>query len=301
MRRALLVLLLACGPRGPEAAAAQRATVSFMPEVAEPGGIVRITLRLDGAGDVASVNGSMAGEPLRFLRAGPGVYRAIAGVPVDASDSARAFVAVGRRRGTDTLLAWVRVPHVEPVKEEAPLAVSTEFTRPLDAKTQKRIADENARARAVGRRSHDRAPMWTDAFVVPRETKITSNFGTGRMFNGTVASRHFGVDFRGDTGAPVMAANRGVVALVDTFFLAGRIVYIDHGGGVVTGYFHLSRPLVAKGDTVEKGQRIGLVGATGRVTGPHLHWSARYGALAVNPLALIEIPVAEYSSRVSPK
>ena len=85
------------------------------------------------------------------------------------------------------------------------------------------------------------------------------------------------------------ASNRGVVALVDNFFLAGNVVYIDHGGGVVTGYFHLSRTLVAEGDTVERGQEIGLVGATGRVTGPHLHWSARYGALTVNPIDLLGV------------
>ncbi len=85
------------------------------------------------------------------------------------------------------------------------------------------------------------------------------------------------------------AANRGVVALVDRFFLAGNVVYIDHGGGVVTGYFHLTKALVSPGDTVARGQRIGLVGATGRVTGPHLHWSARYGGLTVNPLDLLAL------------
>lgn len=97
------------------------------------------------------------------------------------------------------------------------------------------------------------------------------------------------MDFAGKVGAPVRAANRGVVALVDNFFLAGNVVYIDHGGGVVTGYFHLSRELVAEGDTVARGQEIGLVGATGRVTGPHLHWSARYGALTVNPIDLLTL------------
>ena len=110
------------------------------------------------------------------------------------------------------------------------------------------------------------------------------------MFNGTLTSRHLGVDFRGATGEPIRAANRGVVALVDEFFLAGNVVYIDHGGGVVTGYFHMTKPLVATGDTVERGQEIGLVGATGRVTGPHLHWTARYGAVTVNPLDLMAIP-----------
>lgn len=109
------------------------------------------------------------------------------------------------------------------------------------------------------------------------------------MFNGALASRHLGVDFGGLTGAPVRAANKGVVALADHFFLAGNVIYIDHGGGVVTGYFHLSKVLVATGDTVSRGQKIGLVGATGRVTGPHLHWSARYGAITVNPLDLVGI------------
>jgi murein DD-endopeptidase MepM/ murein hydrolase activator NlpD len=87
----------------------------------------------------------------------------------------------------------------------------------------------------------------------------------------------------------VRAANRGVVALVSNFFLAGNVVYIDHGGGLVTGYFHLSRTVVAEGDTVARGDKIGEVGATGRVTGPHLHWSARYGALTVNPLDLLTL------------
>ena len=100
---------------------------------------------------------------------------------------------------------------------------------------------------------------------------------------------HGGVDFAGQPGDSVRAANRGVVALVDNFFLAGNVVYIDHGGGVVTGYFHLTQALVAVGDTVQRGQEIGLVGATGRVTGPHLHWSARYGALTVNPIDLLTV------------
>jgi murein DD-endopeptidase MepM/ murein hydrolase activator NlpD len=77
--------------------------------------------------------------------------------------------------------------------------------------------------------------------------------------------------------------------LVDSFFLAGNVVYIDHGGGLVTAYFHLSKPLVSVGDTVTRGQVIGLVGATGRVTGPHLHWAARYGAITVNPLDLVSL------------
>ena len=98
-----------------------------------------------------------------------------------------------------------------------------------------------------------------------------------------------GVDFAGKKGAPVRAANRGVVALVGDFYLGGKVVYIDHGAGLVTGYFHLSRAAVAEGDTVARGQMIGRVGATGRVTGPHLHWIARYGAVTVDPMTLLTL------------
>jgi murein DD-endopeptidase MepM/ murein hydrolase activator NlpD len=88
----------------------------------------------------------------------------------------------------------------------------------------------------------------------------------------------------------VNAPARAVVALVADFYLAGHALYLDHGGGLVTGYFHLSRTLVAPGDTVLPGQPVGEVGRTGRVTGPHLHWIARYGAINVDPMSLVELP-----------
>jgi murein DD-endopeptidase MepM/ murein hydrolase activator NlpD len=87
----------------------------------------------------------------------------------------------------------------------------------------------------------------------------------------------------------VYASNRGIVALTDDFLLAGGVVYLDHGAGVVTGYFHLSKALVSAGDTVSRGQAIALVGASGRVTGSHLHWAARYGSFTVNGMDLVNL------------
>jgi murein DD-endopeptidase MepM/ murein hydrolase activator NlpD len=169
------------------------------------------------------------------------------------------------------------------------LDVAPRFGGPLVAATSARVARVNRLALVDGRRAHDSPPRWTAPFLRPRASAISSRFGAGRTFNGQVSSRHLGVDFRGAVGAPVRAANRGVVVLVDTFFLGGRVVYLDHGGGITTGYLHLSRALVSPGDTVARGETIGLVGATGRVTGPHLHWTARYGAITVNPLDLLEL------------
>lgn len=265
-------------------------TLRIAPERPLPGALVQVIVAgaRPALDSISAVRGTMAGEPLHFSRSTTGELRALGAVPIDSPDPITALVVVARPWGrADTLRASVTPPPLPPPTER--LVVAPRFGRPRDARTEKRVADEYRRALEVGRRSHDAPRRWTEPFVAPRTSEVSSRFGTGRTFNGEVASRHLGVDFRGATGSPVQAANRGVVALVDTFYLGGRVVYVDHGEGVVTGYLHLSRALVAVGDTVARGQTIGLVGATGRVTGPHLHWNARYGALTVNPLDLIGI------------
>lgn len=264
-------------------------TLTIAPARAMPGALVRLTLHDAAAArdSILAIRGTMAGEPLHFVAAGRDRH-AIGAVPVDSASSVRALVIVTRASGrADTLRAAVEVPPLPPPTEK--LDVAPRFGQKLDARTEARVAREGARALAVGRRAHQAPARWTSSFAVPRSSEISSGFGAGRTFNGQVSSRHLGVDFRGAVGAPIRAANRGVVALVDRFFLGGRVVYIDHGAGVVTGYLHLSRFLVAAGDTVERGQTIGLVGATGRVTGPHLHWTARYGAITVNPMDLLTL------------
>lgn len=289
----------------------QAPVLEISPSRPDAGALVRITLDAGPAvGDsavpsptdsVVEIRGSMAGEPLHFIAAGNQVWRALGAVPVDGEDSVAAQVVVHRVSGAaDTVRTALAIPPLPaPSVTSSPrLAVNERFTRPLNAATLARIERENARAREVGRRAHESPPRWTGVFLRPRGSRVTSRFGTGRAFNGAVASRHLGVDFSGAVGSPIRAANRGVVALVDTFFLAGRVIYVDHGGGVVTGYFHLSEPLVAVGDTIVRGQVIGRVGATGRVTGAHLHWSARYGALSVDPFDLVELEEGWYGKPV---
>jgi murein DD-endopeptidase MepM/ murein hydrolase activator NlpD len=277
--------------------AQELARLTAVPARPEPGAILRLTLEAStGTDSIVSVRGALAEEPLHFRVASPGIWHAIGGVPVEAEGSLVANAIIQRASGkTETARVRFTLPKIPPPVAQ-PLAVDSNFTRPLDAATTARINRENAKARAIGREAHDRAPMWTASFLKPRTSVITSEFGSGRVFNGQLNARHLGVDFRGAVGEPIRAANRGVVALVDNFFLAGNVVYIDHGGGVVTAYFHMSKPLVATGDTVKRGQVIGLVGKTGRVTGPHLHWAARYGELTVNPLDLVSIASGWYSA-----
>jgi murein DD-endopeptidase MepM/ murein hydrolase activator NlpD len=282
---------------------AQTYRLSIAPLRPEPGAIVRLTLNAPAsrADSIVSIRGALAGEPLHFMNASAGTWHAIGAVPVDATGSLVASVILQRMSGkTETVRRRLTLPTLpQPIAQ--PLAVDSAFTRPLDSATAARVERENARARDIGQHAHDSPPLWTASFLRPRTSVITSEFGSGRLFNGRMTSRHLGVDFRGASGEPVRAANRGVVALVDNFFLAGNVVYIDHGGGVVTAYFHLSKTLVATGDTVVRGQRIGLVGATGRVTGPHLHWAARYGAITVNPLDLVGLGRKWYGAGLTSK
>lgn len=277
------------------AVSAQTPRLSAIPSRPEPGAIVRLSLRGSGT-SVSSVQGTLAGEPLHFIRTDSG-WHAIGGIPTDAQGniSARAFVHLASGR-VDTVRATMVLPLI-PKPKAVPLSVDSSFSKPMDDATTARVARENARAREVGEKSHDTPPMWKASFLRPRSSVVTSTFGSGRVFNGAVTSRHLGIDYRGAEGEPIYAANDGVVALVDDFFLAGNVVYIDHGGGVVTGYFHMSKQLVAVGDTVKRGQQIGLVGKTGRVTGPHLHWSARYGTVTVNPGDLLKLPRSWYPGK----
>ena len=282
--------------------------VAVSPHHPEAGGLVRLSVMgLESAdGETPTLSGTMAGEPLHFTVDEHGVPKAIGAVPVDVSDSVVAVVEVAHTDGhVDTLRAMLAYPHRKP---PAPggrppgarrLRVDRRFAR-TDAATEARVEHENALARNAGRHAHETPQLWTQPFERPRTSRVTSTFGSGRIFNGRVGSSHGGVDFAGKVGEPVQAANRGVVAIVDTFFLAGNVVYIDHGVGVVTGYFHLSATNVAVGDTVERGQTIGLVGQTGRVTGPHLHWSARYGSLTVDPLDLIVVTGGQLATPRTP-
>lgn len=261
-----------------------------MPATPMPGAVVRLALSVGPLADsIVAVGGTMAGEPLHFAPiGGSGRFGAIGAVPVDSVSATTAVATVERASGRiDTVRATVEPPPLPPPSEQ--LSVAPRFGQPMDSALEARVAAEAAKAREVGRKSHESPPLWRQPFAHPRPSAITSRFGTGRTFNGRVTSRHLGVDFRGPTGSPVLASNRGVVALLDTFYLGGRIAYLDHGGGIVTAYMHLNRFLVELGDTVQRGQRIGLVGATGRVTGPHLHWAARYGAISVNPLDLVAL------------
>ena len=131
--------------------------------------------------------------------------------------------------------------------------------------------------------------LWNEDFIYPLNTKITSNFGTKRVYNGKLKSYHSGTDFRAKNGTPIIASNSGIVKISQNRFYSGNSIVIDHGQGVYSCYFHLSRMAFKDGDLIKKGETLGLSGDTGRVTGPHLHFSFRINGIQVDPLNAIAV------------
>jgi murein DD-endopeptidase MepM/ murein hydrolase activator NlpD len=132
--------------------------------------------------------------------------------------------------------------------------------------------------------------MWNDPFIVPLPgVDGGRNFGHRRVFNGEQRAPHSGADLRAPSGTPIRASNRGRVVLAKDLFFSGNAVFIDHGLGVYSTYLHLSEIDVEVGRTVERGEIIGLAGATGRVTGPHLHWGVRVLDARVDPFTLLSL------------
>ena len=130
---------------------------------------------------------------------------------------------------------------------------------------------------------------WKGAFALPIPSEITSPFGNKRLFNGSMKSFHQGLDLRARTPTPIHAPEGAVVAMAKDLYFTGNTVILDHGYGLFTIYGHMSKLEVKKGDTIEKGQLLGLSGMTGRASGPHLHWGAVLMKQKFNPQDLVQV------------
>ncbi len=275
------------------------ARVSWLPPEPVQGSLVRLVIQLaDGhvTGDSApSVTGHLAGQPLHFEPDLLGGFQALGPIPMHSQGSIPLTLTIRYADG-DSTHQFVRIPVTAGEYPVERLRVARQFVEQPDSALAARIAEERDRAREVSRRTHRTPRVWRGQFTRPTPGRITSEYGRRREFNGQLQSRHWGVDLDGELGTPVVAANRGVVALVGDFYYSGRVIYLDHGHGLVTAYLHLSEIGVAAGDTVSRGQIIGAIGASGRVTGPHLHWTAKYGNVTVNPMSLLELDLSTFGA-----
>ncbi|MBM0636643.1 M23 family metallopeptidase [Campylobacter sp. VicNov18] len=151
---------------------------------------------------------------------------------------------------------------------------------------QKRIAKEFQQANVIYN-SYTPKALFDSTFNMPLNSAITSDFGKARTFNEKVASYHSGTDFKASINTPIYATNSGIVKIAKNRYFAGNSVVIDHGLGIYSQYYHLSKIIVKEGQKVKKGELLGLSGATGRVSGPHLHFGILAGGKQVDPLDFI--------------
>jgi len=281
----VLALLVAAAP----AQAHDVLAVRWEPRVVRQGDVAMVFIT--GLPDAKTVEGSLAGQSLTFFPYGDG-YAALAGLDLEA------------RPG---MAAW-RVGVVDaqdrPMKASGRLQIRARkfpvqrLTLPremveLDAPTLRRVEEESGRLRTLYATITPER-LWRGRFTKPVGVPDAGEgFGARRIINGQVRAPHAGLDYSADTGTPVVAANAGRVALVADYFFPGRLVVLDHGLGLYTLYFHLEQAEVADGDRVERGQIIGRVGASGRATGPHLHFAAHLRQTRVDPAVLLQLKLPE--------
>jgi hypothetical protein len=167
------------------------------------------------------------------------------------------------------------------------LKVAPQLTRPSEEE-QKQIEQDKKDLEAAYA-APTLESVWSEPFSLPTSGGVTSLFGNQRRYNGQVSSTHYGVDLRAGEKTPIHAINKGKVLLARQFFYAGNMVLLDHGMGVYSSYSHLSRLDVKPGQEVKRGDLLGMAGATGRVTGPHLHWGTRLNGHPVDPHRLVAV------------
>jgi murein DD-endopeptidase MepM/ murein hydrolase activator NlpD len=282
---AAVVLLLAAET----SLAAEKAAVTWHPSKPRVGDVAWILVK--DVPEIATVEGSVDGRPLTFFPYAGG-YAALFGFDLDA------------KPGTH---AW-RVGVIEPGREPRSAQGSVKIARrdfrverltvpntmvDLDPETERRAVVEGKQM-ATLYRTITPERLWRGKFTNPVGTTTVGNgFGARRIINGQPRSPHSGSDYSAPLGTPVVAVNAGKVSLVAEFFFPGRLVILDHGLGLYTAYFHLDTIAVAEGERVERGQTLGTVGATGRATGPHLHFGAQVAGARVDPTTLLGLSLID--------
>jgi murein DD-endopeptidase MepM/ murein hydrolase activator NlpD len=238
----------------------------------------------------ATVDGEWLGRRLQFFAGRGGrAWFALAGVDVEAPEGPSTLrIAVRSKGGMRDLSRTVEVRAAH--YRTGALTVEPRFVEPGAEALRKIEAEVQLKQKVFAASAAE--PLWTQNFRAPVTAPPTDSFGTRRMLNGKLASVHKGMDFRARMGTPVRAGNDGVVVLARPLYYEGNCVVIDHGLGLFTISMHLSRIDVREGQSVTTGQRIGLSGATGRVTGPHLHWAVRWQGAYLDPAKLLRLDLS---------
>lgn len=238
-----------------------------------------------------SLSGSWLGHQVAFnFIASRKAWVALAGVPFETAPGSYAIELTGNPSAAVEPLKFSRkfiVTRAKYPQIKVELTVEKKFTEPSKEQLARIDEDQKVKQDYLNRVTPERE--WSGNFDAPAHADISDVFGSQRIFNGKAQRPHFGLDFRVPTGTPVAAMNEGTVLLARFLYYEGNCVFLDHGQGLLTLYFHLSELKVKEGEVVKRGQEIGLSGGTGRATGPHLHVAVRWQGDYLDPARLMQM------------
>ncbi len=267
---AVVALLLLATP--------QAYAVDIYPAEVIPGDVFLLTIQGEAG---SSAQAEFRGNTIKFFPADGGLLIAL--VPVDVNTPPDKYtVSVTHGEDTQVLNLTVKSHKFKTVKLTLPEGKVT-----LNPENQKRAVKEAMRLNKIW--PEQTGKVWSSGFTDPTGTEVSEVYGVKRIMNEKKTSVHRGMDYRGKTGTPVMSINSGAVVLTDDLFYGGNTLIVDHGMGLYSVYMHLSKFKASKGDSVSKGQVIGLIGSSGRATGPHLHMSVKLNGVSVNPESLLKL------------
>lgn len=257
--------------------------MELAPKEVFPGDLFLLKIKVDKSSPNSpdSPNAEFAGKMIDFYQDAADHFIAL--VPVDIDTSPKKYT-IKVKSGKNKKIAHIRVkPYKFPTKK----ITLPEEKVILSAEDLERSKRETELLESILSRNTER--VWNRSFIKPTDTALSEMFGVKRIMNGKRTSIHRGTDYKGETGTPIKAVNSGRVVLRDELFFGGNTLVIDHGMGLFSIYMHLAEFHVSSGETVSKGQIIGLVGKTGRATGPHLHFGIKLQGVNVNPESLFKL------------
>ncbi len=270
--------------RGATASSDSPLQISHRARAMSPGEVVLVDVRAVALRDVQA---QWLSQTVLFYQIEPGGWQGLAPIDVAAAAGRQTLSVRARTSDGRTLERAYPITIAARTFPARRITVEPKFVDPPADELARIEAERKAVEAIFAKPTGER--FWSQPFVVPVPGTATSSFGRRTILNGAPRGQHTGTDFQAATGTPVVAPNRGRIALAADQYFPGRTIIIDHGLGVYSYLAHLSEFAVLEGAIVERGQRIALSGATGRVTGPHLHWTMRFGSARVDPLSLIAV------------
>lgn len=265
-------------------------TITHNARALQPGELVVLTIVSDTALstlDVSAFGRKQRAQALPKTTRRPHAWMVFVGIDLDVQPGNHA-VSVSAMSTAGASSASYLLAVVKKSFATRELKVDPNFVNPPEGESA-RIDRESAALSAAFEGVAEADPVSRLTFVRPVPHKTNSAFGVQSIFNGEPRNAHGGADFLSPPGARIKVPAAGKVTLADNLYFSGGTVVVDHGVGIVSLFAHMSRILVKVGDVVPQGKVLGLVGATGRVTGPHLHWTVRVNGARVDPLSLLAL------------